>query len=938
MSNQLKTKEKKVTFYIDDIEVTSNSNETLWKIAKKNNKNIPHLCLKDSNNYRPDGNCRACMVEIEGEKNLSASCIRYPSEGMKVKTFGTRVQKNRKLIFELLASDMPLKENCPDPNSHFWKQYESIGLDKNYRLPAGRPGAQSEIPIKSILNDISHPSIAVNLDACISCGLCERACREVQVNDVIGMEGRSHNSLPVFDVKDELGNSTCVGCGECVQACPTGALIEKSFMDSHGVKREKYPDEVKKSLCPFCGVGCQTEVQLLNNDILSVNGRNGPANKGKLCVKGRFGMDYVMSEERLTKPLIRKKESIKNPEIKINFHNYHAHFEEVSWEQALDFAANGLMKTKNIFSGKAIAGFGSAKCTNEEAFLFQKLMRQVFNTNNVDHCTRLCHASSVAALMEGIGSGAVTIPFTAAEDSECIILIGANPEKNHPVASTFLKNAAKKGTKLIVLDVVKQNLMRYASHGLVFHPGTDVSLLNAMIFTIIEEELYDKEYIKTFTEGFEDLKSSIKLYSPEKMEKICKVSSKHIREIARVYSKSSKSIIFWGMGISQHIHGTDNARCLITLSLITGNIGKPGAGIHPLRGQNNVQGASDAGLIPMVYPDYKSVTDDEIRLKYEKEWDCSLDNNPGLTVVEIINQILKSNIKAMYILGENPAMSDPDQTKTRLALSQLEHLIVQDIFFTETASFADVIFPATAQPEKSGTYTNSNRQIQIAKQIRTPPGNARQDWELITEIAKRCGHNWKYKEVKDVFNEMSIFMNSLNNISWERLEKEDAVCYPSQNINQPGDEVIFSEGFPTKSGLAKIVPVSLSEPNELPDSKYPLILTTGRLLEHWHTGAMTRRSYDLNIQEPEATVSMNPEDIKKLSLIRGEMVRVETRRGSISLILREDRNISMGILFIPFCYLEAPANFLTDSSLDPFGKIPEFKFSAAKVVSLKEAV
>ncbi len=933
MSKFINTKDKKITFFLDGMKVVSSCNETLWEIAKKHNKKIPHLCLKDSENYRPDGNCRSCMVEIEGEKNLSASCIRFPKEGMKVNTDGTRVKKNRKLIFELLASDLPLKENCPDPNSHFWKQYDLIGIKNKYRFNGDRPGSQSQIPIKSSLNDISHPSIAVNLDACISCGLCERACREVQVNDVIGMGGRSYNSLPVFDVKDELGNSSCVGCGECVQACPTGALIEKNLLDDNGIKREKYPDEIKNSLCPFCGVGCQTEVHLFKNDIISVNGINGPANKGKLCVKGRFGMDYIMSPQRLTKPMIRKKKSIKNSDVKINYQNMLEHFDEVSWEDALDYAAKGLVKTKNNFSGKSIAGFGSAKCSNEEAFLFQKLMRQVFSTNNVDHCTRLCHASSVAALMEGIGSGAVTIPFTAAEDSECIILIGANPEKNHPVAATYLKNAAKKGTNLIVLDVIKQDLMRYSSHGLVFKPGSDVALLNAMIFTIIEEELFDQNYIENFTEGFEDLKKSIRLFSPEKMENICKVSSKDIRDIARTYANSKKSIIFWGMGISQHIHGTDNARCLITLSLITGNIGKTGAGIHPLRGQNNVQGASDAGLIPMVFPDYKSVSEKKIRLKYEQEWDCNLDNNPGLTVVEIINDILNDKVKAMYILGENPAMSDPDQTKTRLALSRLEHLIVQDIFFTETASFADVILPATAKPEKTGTYTNSNRQIQMAKQIRKPPGKARQDWELIIEIAKRSGFNWEYNEVKDVFNEMSIFMDSLRNITWDRLENEGSVTYPSKSTQNPGDEIIFSEGFPTKNGLAKIVPVSLSDPNELPDSEYPLILTTGRLLEHWHTGSMTRRSYDLNLQEPQATVSMNPRDIKDFSLKRGQRVKVQTRRGSINLTLREDRNITSGILFIPFCYLEAPANFLTDSNLDPFGKIPEFKFSAANIVS-----
>ncbi len=931
LKEKIKEIKKTITFILDGKEVTTSDDETIWQIAKKLGNEIPHLCWKDSQGYRADGNCRACMVEIEGERVLSASCIRKPKDGMVVNTDSHKAKRNRKLVFELLLSDMPLKEESPDPESHFWKQLEKIDLDLKPRFLGSRPGSQKQIPVDSIFHDSTHPSIAVNLDACISCGLCERACRDLQVNDVIGMGSRGNSAMPVFDSGDPLGLSSCVACGECVQACPTGALMEKSLLNNDANKRELYPDRVKKSLCPFCGVGCQTEISLKGNKIISVNGRQGPANRGKLCVKGRFGMDYVMSPERLTKPLIRRPNKPKDPNYNIKFSEINNFFYEVSWDEAIEYAANGLLSIYESNGGKAIAGFGSAKGTNEEAYLFQKFIRQTFKTNNVDHCTRLCHASSVAALIEGVGSGAVSAPFTAADDSDCILIIGARPEQNHPVAATYFKQAAKRGAKLIVMDVRKQGLMRHSSHPVIFGAGRDVAILNAMIHTIIEEDLYDKQYVQSNTEGFESLYEKVKDFSPENMSEICEVNPEYIKEIARTFAKSERSIIFWGMGISQHIHGTDNARCLIALSLITGHIGRPGTGIHPLRGQNNVQGASDAGLIPMVYPNYQSVEDPNVRKIYENSWGVKLDPLKGLTVVEIMNEVTKENIMGMYIQGENPAMSDPDQIHARNALSKLKHLIVQDIFFTETANFADVILPSSAQPEKPGTYTNSNRQIQLAMPVRSPPGIAKQDWQLIVELANKCGQNWNYDYIGDVYKEMASSMKSLDNISWERLIKEEAVCYPAKSIKSPGEEIIFYNGFPTSNSRAKLKPVSLVPPNEIVDKEFPMILTTGRLLEHWHTGAMTRRASFLNSQEPEAIVSMNPQDIKSMGFKKGQKVKVKTRRGDIVLKIREDIEMKKGMIFVPFCFQEAPANILTSAQLDPYGKIPEFKYSAARV-------
>ena len=924
-----------VTFTLDGREVSAAPGETIWQVAKRQGTTIPHLCWKDAPGYRADGNCRACMVEVEGERVLAASCVRRPAEGMVVRTASERAESSRRLVMELLASDMPSREEGPDPDAPFWLQADATGLGAP-RFPGSRPGSGGAVPVDSVFHDASHPSIAVNLDACIACGLCERACREVQVNDVIGMAHRGAETIPVFDIGDPMGLSTCVACGECVQACPTGALMERTLMDEAATRREVVPDRVEPSLCPFCGVGCQTEVHLLGEEIVKVDGRQGPANRGKLCVKGRFGMDYVMSPERLTRPLVRRDGVAKDPHARLTLATMDEVFREATWEEAMERAAAGLVRVRDGAGPQALAGFGSAKGTNEEAYLFQRLIREL-GTNNVDHCTRLCHASSVAALMEGVGSGAVSAPFTAADDADCILVIGARPEQNHPVAATYFKQAAQRGAKLIVMDPRRQRLMRHATHPVVFEPGRDVALLNAMLNVIIAERLHDEQYVQANLDGFEALSQTVEGFTPEAMEPVCGVPAETIREVARTFARAERAIVFWGMGISQHVHGTDNARCLIALALITGQVGRPGTGLHPLRGQNNVQGASDAGLIPMVFPDYKSVEDADVRARFEDLWGRPLDPVRGLTVVEIIHAAARGEVRGMYVMGENPAMSDPDQRHARAALARLDHLVVQDIFLTETAWLADVILPASAQPEKAGTYTNSNRQVQLGLPVCRPPGEARQDWALIADLAARCGLDWRYGGVADVYREMAGAMPSLANIPWERLEREGSVTYPAASEEAPGAEIIFREGFPTVTGRARLVPADLVPPDELPDAEFPIVLTTGRMLEHWHTGAMTRRARALDAQEPEAVVSMHPRDIGRMGLARGQRVTVETRRGAIALTLRADRDVSEGMAFVPFCFEEAAANVLTNPALDPFGKIPEFKFAAARVRAAEAA-
>ena len=607
------------------------------------------------------------------------------------------------------------------------------------------------------------------------------------------------------------------------------------------------------------------------------------------------------------------------------------YFREATWEEALDLAGGKFKEIRDTKGKTALAGFGSAKGSNEEAYLFQKLVRTGFGSNNVDHCTRLCHASSVAALMEGVASGAVSNQVSDVQHAEVIFLIGANPISNHPVAATWIKNAVKKGAKFIYADPRRSELARHATHYLQFQPDTDVALLNAMMHTIVHENLVDEAFIASRTIGYEDLKKNVEGYSPEAMAPLCGIPAETIKEVARLYATSKGSMILWGMGISQHVHGTDNARCLIALTLMTGQIGKPGSGLHPLRGQNNVQGASDSGLIPMFLPDYQRVNVDASRERFEKLWKTTLDPNPGLTVVEIVHAILDDKINGMYVMGENPAMSDPDAHHAREALAKLDMLVVQEIFLTETCYYADVILPATAWPEKDGTVTNTDRMVQMGRKALDAPGEAKPDLWIIQELARRLGCDWNYSGPKDVFNEMRQGMNSIAGITYERLERESSVTYPCEKEGDPGQPTVFIDKFPTTTGRARFVPADVIPANERPDKEFPFVLITGRQLEHWHTGAMTRRASVLDAIEPDPTVLIHPLDLDALGAQAGDVISVASRRGIVSLYARADDGTPRGAVFIPFCFYEAAANLLTNPALDPVGKIPEFKYCAVKV-------
>jgi formate dehydrogenase major subunit len=902
-----------VSFSLNGREVTGRTNETLLQVADREGVEIPRLCYLEG--MEAVGNCRSCMVEINGERVLAPSCCRFPAQGMKVVTDSERAVASQKLVLELLLSDMPEKEYTRHNEVDQWAE----------KLGVGKPRFEAR---QQVRQDLSHPAIAVNLDACIQCTRCLRACRDEQVNDVIGLAFRGDHAKIVFDMDDPMGASTCVACGECVQACPTGALMparEAALV---------VPDKQVESVCPYCGVGCQLTYNVKDDKILFVEGRDGPANHNRLCVKGRYGFDYAHHPQRLTVPLIRRADAPKTGDFVMDPDRVMDVFREASWEEALEFAGGKLAAIRDQHGKKSLAGFGSAKGSNEEAYLFQKLVRTGFGSNNVDHCTRLCHASSVVALLEGIGSGAVSNPVMDVTKADVLFLIGANPTVNHPVAATWIKNAVQNGTRLVVLDPRRSDLARMSHRFLQFKPDTDVALLNAMMNVIVTEGLVDEEFIATRTIGYEELRQNVEGYSPEAMAPICGIDADTIRYTARLYATSKASMILWGMGVSQHVHGTDNARCLIALALMTGQIGRPGTGLHPLRGQNNVQGASDAGLIPMMFPDYQHVSSPVVRASFEKAWGVpagSLDEKPGLTVVEVMHAIKAGGIRGMYVMGENPAMSDPDANHARESLAALDHLVVQDIFLTETAYLADVILPASAFPEKTGSFTNTDRLVQMGRQAVNPPGNAKQDLWIIQELAKRLGLDWQYGHVSEVFDEMRHTMPSIGGITWDRLEREHAVTYPCVKEGDPGQSVVFTDTFPRETGRAKFVPADIIPANERPDTDYPMVLITGRQLEHWHTGSMTRRATVLDAIEPDPVALVHPLDLAALGGKPGDVVTIASRRGEVMLYARADESSPRGAVFVPFCYYEAAINRLTNAALDPFAKIPEFKYCAIKV-------
>jgi formate dehydrogenase major subunit len=923
-----------VSFSLDGRSVRAAAGTTVWEAAAAHGVDIPVLCHDPR--LRPAGVCRLCVVEVKGSRLLASSCTRAVEEGLEVETRSPRVESARRTLLELLLADHP--SPCAAASSEKGCALESLGerygaRPERFPPTSRRPprGAPRHRP-----RDSTSPVIEVDLAACILCDRCVRGCDEIQSNDVIGRLGKGAHAWIGFDHGVPMGESTCVACGECQAVCPTGALI------SRGAAPRSAHDHVD-TVCPYCGVGCAITAHVERGRIVEITGRDSPVNRGRLCVKGRYGHDYAAHPQRLTVPLIRRESAYPKGPLSsevagrgrggrpggvVRYEEVLPAFREASWDEALDLAAGRLKAIRDRHGSAALAGFGSAKCSNEEAYLFQKLVRAVFGTHNVDHCTRLCHASSVAALMETLGSGAVSNVFADALRAEALFIIGSNTGENHPVAATFFKEARSRGAKLLVADPRRPDIAAYANLYLPFRAGTDVALLNGMMSVVVEEGMVRREFVRERTEGYEALEAKVREWPPERAAAICGVSAETIRAAACLYGRAERAMIFWGMGISQHTTGTDNARCLISLCLLTGNVGRPGTGLHPLRGQNNVQGASDAGLIPMVLPGYQPVGDEAARGRFERAWGVKLGSKPGLTVTEILAAALEGRIRGMYMLGENPFLSDPNVNKVRRALAALEFLAVQDIFLTETAEFADVILPATSFFEKEGTYTNTDRRVQIGRRALEPPGQARSDWEVICDIGTRMGYPMRYRSPQEVFDEFRALTPDYAGLTYERLGTE-GILWPCPSEEHPGTSILFERSFPR--GRGKFVPVDYRPPQEEPDGEYPFVLNTGRLLEHWHTGTMTRRASALAAIAPGPYVEIHPDDARRLGVADGAWVRVRSRRGEIELPARVARRTPAGSVFIPFHFREAPANVLTIEALDPHGKIPEFKFCAVAV-------
>ena len=925
-----------LTLTIDDREITVPDGATVWQAAHQLGIEIPSLCHDPD--LEPAGVCRLCCVEIAGSKTLAASCVRRAEQGMVVHTASPRVEASRRMLLELLAADLPENSSDPPAEPAAAAGRELAALLRRHdirpRLPAG--------PARGV--DESSHAIRVDHSACILCDRCIRACRDVQCNDVIARSGKGAATRIGFDLDRPLGQSSCVACGECVAACPTGALASKPAWPEHPPSQAI---ETVDSICPYCGVGCALTygVDRAQGRIVWAAGRTGPGNAGRLCVKGRYGYDYAGHAHRLTRPLIRidypkgplstevrssRRDRLDRGAL-VDPREVMPAFREASWEEALDLTADRLTSIRDAHGPRALAGFGSAKCSNEEAYLFQKLVRTAFGTNNVDHCTRLCHASSVAALMQMIGSGAVTTTCRDVANADFALVTGSNTTANHPVAATFIKNAVRRGTRLLVVDPRHSEIADCAWRFCRIRPGSDVAFYNAMMHVIIEEELVDTRFVSQRTTDFDVVREVVARYPPELASGICGVPARTIREVAIEYGRARAAITFWGMGMSQHVHGTDNCRCLISLCLMTGNVGRPGTGLHPLRGQNNVQGASDAGLVPMFFPGYRPVDDAQARGEFETAWDAKLDPEPGLTVTEILKGAASGDIRGLYMLGENPFLSDPNANEVRAGLSRLDFLVVQDIFLTETAEFADVVLPASSALEKLGSFTNTDRRVQIGRPALGPPGEARLDWEIICEISTRMGRPMHYASPSQIFDEFVSLTPAYKGLHYDALGLTGKLYPCPDPASSDGTVVMFGERFPTASGRARFAAAEHTGADELPDREYPFVLVTGRLLEHWHTGVMTRRSRTLASLEPGPFAQMHREDCERLGLRDGQLVHVSSRRGRISLEVREGTIAQLGSVFIPFHFREASANILTNDALDPDGKIPELKYCAVKV-------
>ena len=893
-----------ITITINDKEVECQTGQTVLEVAQENGIEIPNLCHDPR--LKPSGSCRMCLVEVEGQRGPVTACTFAIAPDMVVRTDTDEIHEMRKTILELLFYEHRGScTTCDEFGDCKLQQYAyEYQLEDSVFTPVGDSQPRDNYTT-------GNAAIGYDPSKCIRCGRCIRICEEVQADSALTFKERAAD-LEVSTAFDmQLNDSTCELCGQCVSTCPTGSLFERA-----ATGKGQHKDLVKTTTtCPYCGVGCQIDLNVnpKTNEIVRVTSQPGIPNEGNLCVKGKFAMDFVSSEKRLTTPLIKK----------------NGQFQESTWKEAIDFIAEKLNEIKLKHGPDSIAGLSSAKCTNEDNYVFQKFIRTAIGTNNVDHCARLCHASTVAGLAKAFGSGAMTNSIDELKHADCIFVIGSNTTEAHPVIALSMKEAVmKNGARLVVADPRAIDLVRFAELHVAQKPGTDVALINAMMNVIINENLCDSDFIRERTEGFDELVAAVKDCTPEKAQEITTIPAEDIRKAARIYATSETATIVYSMGITQHTTGTDNVLSLANLAMVTGNMGKESTGVNPLRGQNNVQGACDLGALPNVYPGYQSVEDAAIRDKFQSAWGTELSPKKGLTVVEIMHAVEEGDIKAIYIMGENPAMSDPNLNRTRKSLEDVEFLVVQDIFLSETAEYADVVLPTTCFAEKNGTFTNTERRVQLVRKAVDAPGQGRNDWEIICDIASKMGFEMHYDCAGEIMDEIASVSPIYGGISFDRIDSI-GLQWPCLDAEHPGTRYLHKGKF--TRGKGKFHAVDFIRPNELPSEEYPFVLSTGRLLYQFHTGTMTRKSQAVDQVSPTGYVEIHPDDAEKLSVVNDDTVEVSTVRGKVQTQAKVTDQIKQGWLFMPFHFCEGPANILTNDALDPTAKIPEYKVCSAKV-------
>ena len=905
------TQYQKMGESMDTINITINnrlliaqSGQTILEAALANGIDIPNLCHDPR--LKPTGSCRLCLVDVEGQRAPVTACSFGISDGMVIETDSSKLRSLRKRVLELLFYEHQGScTTCDDNGQCLLQQYA-------YEYQVDPDSLESSSKVTGPNYTTGNEAIDYDVNKCIRCGRCIRICEEVQMDSALTFRERANQVEVSTAFGMPLNESTCELCGQCISTCPTGSLYERAAKGKGQCK-----DLIRTTTtCPYCGVGCQIDLNVnqKTNKIIRATSQVGRIpNDGNLCVKGRFGMDFVSDSDRLTAPLIKRD----------------GKFQEASWEQAISLISQKLNDTKTQYGPNSIAGLSSAKCTNEDNFVFQKFIRSVVGTNNVDHCARLCHASTVAGLARAFGSGAMTNSINEFKNCDCIFVIGSNTTEAHPVIALSIKEAiVKNGAKLIVADPRAIDLTRFSTLHITQKPGTDVALINAMMKVIVDEGLHDTDFINTRTECFDDMVQSLDGMSLEQAATITTISEDDIRKAARIFAEAKTASIVYSMGITQHTTGTDNVLSLANLAMLTGNVGKESAGVNPLRGQNNVQGACDLGALPNVYPGYQSVEDSAIREKFENAWEQPLSPTKGLTIVEILHAIETDDIRALYIMGENPALSDPNLSRSRKALDKVDFLVVQDIFLTETAEYADVVLPSACFAEKDGTFTNTERRVQRVRQATPPPGLARNDWEILCDVANAMGSSMKYNNASDIMDEIASLSPIYGGISYDRIE-EIGLQWPCPDKNHPGTKYLHKDKF--TRGKGKFHPVQYLPPAEMPSEEYPFILTTGRQLYQFHTGTMTRKSPAIDQVSPTGYVEVNTIDAKALGIVDGDSVQVSTRRGKVSTLAKVTEMIEQGWIFMPFHFAEGPANMLTSDALDPIAKIPELKVCAAKI-------